>query len=104
MIYSLGERRIETNGKFFVADSASVIGSVSLGENTSVWFNSVLRGDAEWIRIGDATNVQDGSVIHADLEMPTVLEARVSIGHKVTLHGCAVASDSLIGNGAIVLD
>jgi carbonic anhydrase/acetyltransferase-like protein (isoleucine patch superfamily) len=104
MIYSLGERRIETQGEFFVADSASVVGSVRLGANASVWFNAVLRGDTEWIEVGETSNVQDGSVLHTDPGKQMILGARVTVGHMVMLHGCAVAPDSLIGNGAIVLD
>ena len=74
MIYSLGERRIETVGdEYFVAPSADVIGSVRLGRWASVWFGSVLRGDTDWIEIGDGTNIQDGCVVHVDAGEPTTI-------------------------------
>ena len=104
MIFDLGERRIHMAADSYVADSARVIGSVRLGSRSSVWFNAVLRGDSEWIEVGDETNVQDGVVIHADLGVPTVLGRGVTIGHMALLHGCVVADNSMIGNGAIVLD
>src|SRR5882757_4170097 len=89
----------------YVAENAVVIGDVILGENSSVWFGCVLRGDVNYIRIGDRTNVQDASVIHVSTkENPTVLEDEVTVGHSVTLHGCYIESGSLIGIGAVVLD
>jgi carbonic anhydrase/acetyltransferase-like protein (isoleucine patch superfamily) len=89
----------------FVEDSAQVIGDVHLGEESSIWFNAVVRGDVNYIRIGNRTNVQDNSVIHVrNGTHPTILEDEVTIGHSVTLHGCYVEQGSLIGIGAIVLD
>jgi carbonic anhydrase/acetyltransferase-like protein (isoleucine patch superfamily) len=105
MLYALGERIPQQDpGGCYVSPSAQVIGCVRLGVNSSVWFNAVLRGDSEWIEVGADSNVQDGSVVHADPGMPTVLGPGVSIGHMVLLHGCRVEACSLIGNGAIVLD
>jgi carbonic anhydrase/acetyltransferase-like protein (isoleucine patch superfamily) len=104
MIYSLGERNVEFRGDYYVAPSASVIGSVVLGHNASVWFNCVLRGDNDVITIGDNTNVQDASVLHIDEGVPLSLGANVSIGHKVMLHGCSVGDNSLIGMNAVVLN
>ena len=104
MIYSLGERYVEIRGDYYVAPSASVIGSVVLGNDASVWFNCVLRGDNDIITIGDNTNVQDGSVLHIDEGVPLTLGANVSIGHKVMLHGCSVSDNSLIGINAVVLN
>ena len=104
MIYSLGERQVEFRGDYYVAPSASVIGSVILGHNASVWFNCVLRGDNDLITIGDNTNVQDASVLHIDEGVPLTLGANVSIGHKVMLHGCSVGDNSLIGINAVVLN
>jgi carbonic anhydrase/acetyltransferase-like protein (isoleucine patch superfamily) len=104
MIFSLGERRVEFLGDYYVAPSASVIGSVVLGHNASVWFNCVLRGDNDVITIGDNTNVQDASVLHIDEGVPLTLGANVSIGHKVMLHGCSVGDNSLIGINAVVLN
>jgi len=104
MIYTLGDRRLQTGNEFFIAPSADVIGSVRLGERASVWFGAVLRGDDELIEIGEDSNVQDLSMIHADQGFPVRIGARVTIGHKVLLHSCEVGDNALIGNGAIVLD
>jgi carbonic anhydrase/acetyltransferase-like protein (isoleucine patch superfamily) len=89
----------------FVEDSAQVIGDVTLGEHSSIWFGAVVRGDVFHIRIGDRTNVQDGTVIHvSNGTHATVLEDEVTIGHNVTLHGCYVERGCLIGIGSIVMD
>ncbi|MDA8456298.1 gamma carbonic anhydrase family protein [Acidovorax sp. GBBC 3334] len=88
----------------WVADSAEVMGNVVLGEDASIWFGAVLRGDNETLSIGAGTNVQDGSVLHSDLGQPLVLGERVTVGHKVVLHGCTVGDESLIGIGAVVLN
>jgi carbonic anhydrase/acetyltransferase-like protein (isoleucine patch superfamily) len=105
MIYTLGERRIQTLGDdYFVAPSADVIGTVRLGRWSSVWFNAVLRGDNDWIELGDGTNVQDGSVLHTDEGIPLVIGANCTIGHRAFLHACTVGDNSLIANGAMVLD
>jgi carbonic anhydrase/acetyltransferase-like protein (isoleucine patch superfamily) len=105
MIYSLGERRIETVGdEYFVAPSADVIGSVRLGRWASVWFGSVLRGDTDWIEVGDGTNIQDGCVVHVDAGEPTTIGRNVVVGHQVMLHSCTIGDECLIGNGAIVMD
>jgi carbonic anhydrase/acetyltransferase-like protein (isoleucine patch superfamily) len=105
MIYTLGERRIQTLGDdYFVAPSADVIGTVRLGRWSSVWFNAVLRGDNDWIELGDGTNVQDGSVLHTDEGFPLVVGANCTVGHRAFLHACTVGDNSLIANGAMVLD
>jgi carbonic anhydrase/acetyltransferase-like protein (isoleucine patch superfamily) len=89
----------------FIEESAQIIGDVHIGEQSSVWFNTVLRGDVFYIRIGDRTNVQDGTVIHvSNGTHATVLEDEVTIGHNVTLHGCHVERGSLIGIGSILMD
>lgn len=88
----------------WVADSAQVMGNVSLGTDTSVWFGTVIRGDTESITIGRGSNIQDGSAMHADIGMPIVLGENVTVGHKVMLHGCTIGDDTLIGIGAIVLN
>lgn len=89
----------------FIADSAQVIGDVHVGEQASIWFGTVVRGDMFHIRIGDRTNVQDNCVLHTRTgEKPTILEDEVTVGHSVTLHGCYVEHGSLIGIGSIVLD
>jgi carbonic anhydrase/acetyltransferase-like protein (isoleucine patch superfamily) len=88
----------------WVADSAQVMGNVELGENSSIWFGSVLRGDTEVIRIGRGSNIQDGSVLHADVGKPLQVGDNVTVGHKVMLHGCTIGDGSLIGIGAVVLN
>lgn len=89
----------------FVAETAVVIGDVEIGAESSVWFGAVIRGDVNYIRIGARTNIQDGSIIHVTSKThPTVLEDEVTLGHRVTLHGCYVEQGSLIGIGAIILD
>lgn len=104
-IYSVGERKLVTAGDdFYIAPGAQIIGSVILGAGASVWFNAVLRADDERIEIGAGSNVQDGSVVHCDAGTPTILGRNVTVGHAVMLHGCVVGDETLIGNGAIVLD
>lgn len=89
----------------FIAENAVVIGDVEIGAESSVWFGSILRGDVNYIRIGERTNVQDGSIIHVSSKThPTILEDEITLGHRVTLHGCYVETGCLIGIGAIVLD
>ena len=105
MIYTLGERKIETaSDDYYIAPDASVIGSVRFGAGVSVWFNCVLRGDSDWIELGDGTNIQDGSVIHIDEGEPAILGKQVSVGHRALLHGCTIGDATLIANGAMVLD
>jgi carbonic anhydrase/acetyltransferase-like protein (isoleucine patch superfamily) len=88
----------------WVADSAQVIGNVELAENASVWFGAILRGDTELLRVGKGSNVQDGSVVHADIGYPVTLGENVTVGHQVMLHGCTVGDGSLIGIQAVVLN
>jgi carbonic anhydrase/acetyltransferase-like protein (isoleucine patch superfamily) len=89
----------------FVEASAQVVGDVELGEESSVWFNAVVRGDVNVIRIGRGTNIQDGTVIHVNSRgFPAVLEEFVTVGHGARLHGCHIKSNCLIGIGAVVLD
>lgn len=88
----------------WVADSAQVMGRVVLGEDASVWFGSVVRGDTESITIGAGSNIQDASVLHADMGKPLVVGERVTVGHQVMLHGCTIGDESLIGIGAVVLN
>jgi len=88
----------------WVADSAQVMGNVHLAEGSSVWFGAVLRGDTETITVGRDSNVQDGTVMHADYGFPLVVGERVTIGHQVMLHGCQIGDETLIGIGATVLN
>jgi carbonic anhydrase/acetyltransferase-like protein (isoleucine patch superfamily) len=105
MIHTLGDRRLKTVGEdYYIAPGAQVIGEVVLGAGASLWFNCVLRADDERIEVGAGSNVQDGAVIHADAGTPALLGRDVTVGHMVLLHGCVIGDESLIGNGAIVLD
>lgn len=88
----------------FIEESAQVIGAVAIGEESSVWFQAVLRGDVGSIRIGARTNVQDGAIIHVSSSSPVTIGDDVTIGHRAVLHGCVVHDCCLIGIGAIVLD
>jgi len=88
----------------WVADSAQVMGNVALGDNASVWFGAVLRGDTEPVRIGRNSNVQDLSVLHTDAGCPLTIGENVTIGHQVMLHGCTIGDNSLIGIQAVVLN
>jgi gamma-carbonic anhydrase len=89
----------------FLADNAVVVGEVTMGENCTVWFNAVVRGDVHSITIGDNTNIQDGAVIHCTYQKArTVIGSNVSIAHNAVVHGCTIEDNVLIGIGAIVLD
>ena len=89
----------------FLAENATVVGEVVMGNNCSVWFNTVVRGDVHYIHIGDNTNIQDNAVIHCTYQKaPTKIGSRVSIGHNAIVHGCTLEDDVLIGMGAIVMD
>lgn len=89
----------------FITDDAIVIGDVEIGEDSSVWYGSIIRGDVNYIRIGARTNIQDGTIIHVSSKThSTILEDEITVGHRVTLHGCHVESGCLIGIGAILMD
>ena len=103
-IYELDGKSPTLGKNAWVADSAQVIGKVTLEDDVSVWFGTIIRGDSEHIRIGRNSNVQDASVLHADEGIPLTLGENVSVGHKVMLHGCTVGDGSLIGIGAVVLN
>ncbi len=96
--------RLPAPGRFFVAPGAHLVGRVELKEDANVWFNCVLRGDNEWIVIGERTNVQDNSILHTDMGFPLTIGADCTIGHNVILHGCAIGDGSLIGMGATILN
>ncbi|MDX1802780.1 MAG: gamma carbonic anhydrase family protein [Alcanivorax sp.] len=105
MIYKLGSRRLELRGEgHWIADNATVIGSVIMQANTSIWFNAVLRADNDVIEIGENSNIQDGSVLHVDPGVPMKIGKDVTVGHKVMLHGCTIGDNSLIGINAVVLN
>ncbi|HEY3067646.1 MAG TPA: gamma carbonic anhydrase family protein [Methylomirabilota bacterium] len=105
MIHAHDTTRPRIHASAFVEASAHVVGDVVLGEDSSVWFCSVLRGDVNEIRVGRGTNIQDGTIVHVNRRgPPTILENFITVGHAARLHGCHIASHCLIGIGAIVLD
>lgn len=105
-LYQLGSEQPELpdNGEYWIAPTACIMGRVKLLKNASVWFGAVLRGDNDWITIGENSNIQDGSVLHTEMGMPVVIGTNVTVGHMVMLHGCEIGDGSLIGIGSIVLD
>jgi len=104
MIYKLGEKSVKLPQSSYVAPGAQVIGNVVFGEQCSVWFNAVIRGDNDLIQIGDGSNIQECSVLHVDEGYPIHIGRNVTVGHKVMLHGCTVGDGSLIGMNAVVLN
>jgi carbonic anhydrase/acetyltransferase-like protein (isoleucine patch superfamily) len=103
-IYRLGNKTPRIAESAWIAPNAIIIGDVHLGENVSIWWNCVLRGDNDPIVIEANSNIQDGSILHTDLGVPLTVGPNVTVGHKVMLHGCTIGAGSLIGMGAIVLN
>jgi carbonic anhydrase/acetyltransferase-like protein (isoleucine patch superfamily) len=103
-IYELDGLVPQLAASAWVADNAQVIGNVVLGEGSSVWFGVTARGDTEALTVGHGSNIQDGSVLHADVGFPLTIGANVTVGHQVMLHGCTIGDESLIGIGAVVLN
>lgn len=105
-IYALGPHtpRLPSEGRFWIAPGAHVVGDVSLGEDVGVWFNASIRGDRAPISIGARSNVQEGAVLHADPGFPLTIGEGVTVGHRAIVHGCTVGDGSLIGMGAVVLN
>jgi carbonic anhydrase/acetyltransferase-like protein (isoleucine patch superfamily) len=103
-IYQLGDHAPEIDASSFVADSASVVGKVSLHANTTVWFGVSLRGDNERITIGENSNVQEGTVMHTDMGYPLDIGKNVTIGHQAMLHGCTIGDGALVGIQAVILN
>jgi carbonic anhydrase/acetyltransferase-like protein (isoleucine patch superfamily) len=104
-LYSLGERRIEFRGPdVYVAPSATLVGSVVVGNECSFWFGAVVRADNDLVTIGERTNIQDNCVVHPDPGIPVMIGANVSVGHMAMVHGCTIGDGSLIGIGAVILN
>jgi carbonic anhydrase/acetyltransferase-like protein (isoleucine patch superfamily) len=95
---------LPADGSYFIADTATVIGKVRLKPGASVWFGAVLRGDNEWIELGEGSNIQDNCICHTDAGFPLTIGKNCTIGHNVILHGCTVEDGALVGMGAVVLN
>jgi carbonic anhydrase/acetyltransferase-like protein (isoleucine patch superfamily) len=95
---------LPADGRYWIAENATVIGRVRLKSDTSIWFGAVLRGDNEWIELGARSQIQDNSTLHTDPTFPLTIGESCVIGHNVVLHGCSIGANSLIGMGAIVLN
>jgi carbonic anhydrase/acetyltransferase-like protein (isoleucine patch superfamily) len=95
---------LSADGRYWIAETAVVIGRVRVKQDASIWFGSVLRGDNEWIEVGERSNIQESCTLHTDMGFPMVIGPDCTIGHNVVLHGCTIAPGSLIGMGAIVLN
>ena len=105
IIKKFQEKEPKIHESVFIAENAVIIGDVEIGENSSIWYNCVLRGDVNSIKIGKRSNIQDGTIIHvSSKEFPTTIEDGVTVGHSATIHACHIESGCLIGIGAIVLD
>ena len=104
MIYSLGDMRVRAEGDVFIAETAIVIGSVTMKHNSSIWWGAVVRGDYDQVTIGERSNVQDNAVVHMDEDSPVVIGNQVTIGHKAVLHGCTIGNNTLIGINSVVMN
>ena len=105
VIYSLGERKVEFHGdNWFIADNATVIGSVVLEQNVSIWFNAVVRADNDRIIIGENTNIQDGAILHTDPGLQLTIGRGVTVGHLAMLHGCTIGDNCLIGIKSLIMN
>jgi carbonic anhydrase/acetyltransferase-like protein (isoleucine patch superfamily) len=104
-LYSIGDKRPELRGAHhYIAHDATLVGAITLEADANIWFKVVIRAENDLVRIGEATNVQDGSVLHVDPGFPLALGNRVTIGHKVMLHGCTVGDGSLVGINSVVMN
>jgi carbonic anhydrase/acetyltransferase-like protein (isoleucine patch superfamily) len=105
MIKSVNGKSPQIGEDCYIAENATIVGDVTMGDQCSIWFNAVLRGDVHYIKMGNKVNVQDGAVIHCTyLKSPTVIGNNVSIGHNAIVHGCTVHDNVLIGMGSIIMD
>ncbi|MDH5245906.1 MAG: gamma carbonic anhydrase family protein [Betaproteobacteria bacterium] len=104
-IFSIGERRVQFRGSHhYIAHDATLAGSILLENEANIWFGVVIRADNDQVRIGEATNIQDGAVLHCDPGFPLTLGKRVTVGHKAMLHGCTVGDGALIGIASVILN
>ncbi|MBD8034725.1 MULTISPECIES: gamma carbonic anhydrase [Solibacillus] len=104
MIYPYKDKSPNIHPTAFIADYATITGDVTIGENTSIWFNTVIRGDVNKTIIGDRVSIQDLSCLHQSPAYPLIIEDEVTVGHQVTLHSCTIRERALIGMGSIILD
>ncbi len=104
MIHTYGERKPSISPTAFIADGVQIIGGVEIGENASIWFNTVLRGDINDVRVGAYSNIQDNSTLHVADEWPCVVGDYVTVGHGANLHGCTIENEVVVGMGAIVMN
>ncbi len=104
MIYKYKEKNPDTDKAVFIAESADIIGDVTLGKNSNIWFNSTLRGDIAPVIVGENSNIQDNSILHVNHETPCIVGDNVTVGHGVILHGTRIGNGCLIGMGAILLN
>lgn len=103
-IYQYGEDRPAIGDDVYVAETADVIGRVTLKRNASVWYQAVLRGDTDHLEVGEGSNIQDGAVLHADPGYPLTVGTGVTVGHQAMLHGCTIGDGSLVGIQAVILN
>ena len=104
-VFSLNERRVEFRGaNHYIAYDATLAGSIILENEVNIWFNVVIRADNDQVHLGEATNIQDGSVLHCDPGFPLSVGKRVTVGHKAMLHGCSVGDGALIGINSVILN
>jgi carbonic anhydrase/acetyltransferase-like protein (isoleucine patch superfamily) len=105
MIYDFKDKTPDIDDSCFIAPSVDVIGDVSIGKDSSIWFGSVLRGDMHYIEIGSRSNIQDNCTVHVTTGLhPTIIGSEVTVGHNVIIHGCEIEDRCLIGMGAIIMD
>lgn len=105
-VYALGDKKpqLPPEGEYWIAPNAVVLGDVILEPGASIWFSAVLRGDTDTLTVGENSNIQDGSILHADEGVPLTIGRDVTVGHKVMLHGCTIGDNTLIGIGSVVLN
>ncbi len=104
MLKSIKGKKPSIDNSCFIAETANIVGDVTIAANSSIWYNVVIRADENYVKIGENTNIQDNSVIHNSIEFPTIIGDNVTVGHNAIVHACTVGNDCLIGMGAIILN